>query len=85
MDAEKIAKGLTKAQREALMRHQRTYGSTDRGWPQSAHDPSSFNHAGRQLMNMGLIAWTSDPMSSKTVITTAGLAVRDVIAREGGA
>lgn len=73
---EAVGASLTAAQRRALARHKPTYGSAQSGWPQSAHDPESYNHAGRALMEAKLIAWTTDPKSSATCLTPLGLDVR---------
>lgn len=76
--AEKIARGLTKAQAFALVRHREIYGTHNRGWPEPARDPTSFCFTGRELMDLKLIRWAG-PQSSATRLTDLGRVVRAII------
>ena len=83
-DIAAIAKGLTKAQAKVLRLHAPSYGGRDTGWPGSAtRDDHSFAKAGRPMMDAGLIAWTNDPRSSRTVITPRGKLARQHLQEQG--
>lgn len=79
MDAEKIAKGLTKAQREEILR-------LDSAWALSSKRMKTMP---TDLVELGFVSRARSP-SDPTIIgkvavaclTPLGLAVRDVIARE---
>lgn len=82
MSAQEIAAELTDEQAKCLRRMQ--WGQF-KGWPESAHDPQSFNHAGRALMSLGLIQWHPDKRKTLTAMTPLGRQVREILlAKTGG-
>lgn len=78
--AASIAKGLTKAQREAL--------SNDRGRPRSWNDGvgdiNTWKTVGHSLLQLGLIAWSDNPHVDTTNLTPLGLAVREHLKEQPG-
>ena len=79
-EAEKIAAGLTEAQRYCVLDHRPTRGTPQKGWPESAHDPRSWSMAGRHLRGLGLVTWANGH-DSHTRLTPLGLEVRVILSR----
>ena len=76
-DVERIAAGLSEAQRWILLRHAHTGPDFQHHWLNvSARDPLSWNVSGRGLRTHGLLRWTVNPRQTATELTPLGLAVR---------
>ena len=75
-EIDRIVAGLTKAQREAVLRQSLEPQSWDDWLWSDYEEPLRWKTEGRALRDHGLVTFESDPRSSRTVLTETGLAVR---------